>query len=560
MRRFILMLIGVTLIGVFSVAQTPSLITGHMEGIDSAACVTRVCSLHIELRNFSGFVPRSCQGCTPPGIVLSTLDVPVDSLGAFSTNLWSNLNIIPANTFYTISFIYKGKTIFAGNWTILADTNLDEIAAQHLPPTPTPPFLPVLLNPTGNQVITGGFSLTDSGGFIGPLTGNVTGNASTATALATTPTLCTTGQAPTGVDVNGNAVACAVATLGVFNNNSPLQWKNSGGTTKDVLVMDASNNVILKGETTAKLITMQANPGTAGASLDGTAKTLTLGTDYTLVLTGADKRYAVPPGSDCTAVASNSGICASLDGDYWTWNTGASPQRLTHSPCVNRQSGATYTFVASDRGCLVLSTNSSSPTYTLPQANSGTTVNKFDGFWDTYIWNNGTTSLTVNPTTSNINGAASLVLPAGAWAHIFSDNTDYWAYASLSTVTSTGFLPFPLVVAHNQNLSRTTNVPTVTLIASTASAANYRFAATINCTLAAAGTVGLTVAWTDTSGTAQTITTGNINCAVLGASSRQQIFSNFRAGSATAITYSTTITANSPTWDETVILEQLTTQ
>ena len=38
---------------------------------------------------------------------------------------------------------------------------------------------------------------------------NTTGNAGTATALAATPSLCTTGQAPTGILPNGNATGCA---------------------------------------------------------------------------------------------------------------------------------------------------------------------------------------------------------------------------------------------------------------------------------------------------------------------------------------------------------------
>ncbi len=45
--------------------------------------------------------------------------------------------------------------------------------------------------------------------FVSTLNQSTTGNAATATALATTPTLCTTGQAPTGVLANGNATGCA---------------------------------------------------------------------------------------------------------------------------------------------------------------------------------------------------------------------------------------------------------------------------------------------------------------------------------------------------------------
>jgi hypothetical protein len=45
--------------------------------------------------------------------------------------------------------------------------------------------------------------------FISTLNQNTSGNAATASALASTPTLCSPGQAPTGVLANGNATGCA---------------------------------------------------------------------------------------------------------------------------------------------------------------------------------------------------------------------------------------------------------------------------------------------------------------------------------------------------------------
>src|ERR1039458_6381789 len=42
---------------------------------------------------------------------------------------------------------------------------------------------------------------------------NTSGNAATATALATLPTKCTSGQAPTGVLANGNATGCAATAM-----------------------------------------------------------------------------------------------------------------------------------------------------------------------------------------------------------------------------------------------------------------------------------------------------------------------------------------------------------
>jgi hypothetical protein len=74
---------------------------------------------------------------------------------------------------------------------------------------------------------------------------STTGNAATATALAATPTLCSTGQAPTGVLANGNATGCAsiggggisglttgkipVATSSTAIGNSPLDTTTNAG-------------------------------------------------------------------------------------------------------------------------------------------------------------------------------------------------------------------------------------------------------------------------------------------------------------------------------------------
>lgn len=68
---------------------------------------------------------------------------------------------------------------------------------------------------------------------------NTTGNAATATALASTPTPCSTGSAPTGVLANGNSTGCAVlptssfaASLGVQSaatmTGSPVALFGSG--------------------------------------------------------------------------------------------------------------------------------------------------------------------------------------------------------------------------------------------------------------------------------------------------------------------------------------------
>lgn len=57
---------------------------------------------------------------------------------------------------------------------------------------------------------------------------NTTGNAGTSTALASTPTLCPTGQAPVGILANGNATGCAVVSTSPGGTTGQIQVNGSG--------------------------------------------------------------------------------------------------------------------------------------------------------------------------------------------------------------------------------------------------------------------------------------------------------------------------------------------
>jgi hypothetical protein len=88
-------------------------------------------------------------------------------------------------------------------------------------PTVTPAFsFAFATGQTSHEVIgTCGAATTVSlcalvAGDIPTLNQSTTGNAATATALAATPTLCSTGSAPTGVLANGNATGCATLSGG----------------------------------------------------------------------------------------------------------------------------------------------------------------------------------------------------------------------------------------------------------------------------------------------------------------------------------------------------------
>lgn len=90
---------------------------------------------------------------------------------------------------------------------------------------------------------------------------------------------------------------------------------------------------------------------------------------------------------------------------------------------TNPQTGTTYTVLATDLGKIVSFTNAASIAVTLPQA---TTAGFGKGFWCIVKCLSGSTgSATITPTTSTIDGGATLVLAPGQSAVICSDGTNY---------------------------------------------------------------------------------------------------------------------------------------
>lgn len=90
---------------------------------------------------------------------------------------------------------------------------------------------------------------------------------------------------------------------------------------------------------------------------------------------------------------------------------------------INAQTGTSYALIATDRGKHVTLSNASSIAVTIAQA--GTTG--FEDGWFSLVENIGVGAATITPTTSTINGAATLVLTSGMSAIIFSDGTNYRA-------------------------------------------------------------------------------------------------------------------------------------
>lgn len=87
---------------------------------------------------------------------------------------------------------------------------------------------------------------------------------------------------------------------------------------------------------------------------------------------------------------------------------------------INAQTGTSYTVVAGDQGKEVTLSNASAVAVTLPQATGSFTTG-----WGTTLLNLGAGLVTITPTTSTVNGAATVVLATGQSYSPVSDGTNY---------------------------------------------------------------------------------------------------------------------------------------
>lgn len=120
-----------------------------------------------------------------------------------------------------------------------------------------------------------------------------------------------------------------------------------------------------------------------------------------------------------------------------TFGAGLSGGTITSSGTVsqsittNAQTGTTYTYLSTDAAKLVTHSNASSIAATLPQA-----TGSFTAGWFMDVENKGAGLLTITPTTSTINGAATLTLAQNQGCRIVSDGTNYQVVLGKATVSS----------------------------------------------------------------------------------------------------------------------------
>jgi len=157
----------------------------------------------------------------------------------------------------------------------------------------------------------------------------------------------------------------------------------------------------------------------AASTLDGTELLLGVQSGASKKITGNQVKTLIG-----TTVTTSCGITG---GTISPGQTGT----IKGAPSARAVNTTSDTVLAADCGAFITYTNASATAITLPQATGSFTA----GFFTTII-NEGAGVVTITPTTSTIDGQASLTLAQYSGVDIFSDGTNYFTMRGRATTAS----------------------------------------------------------------------------------------------------------------------------
>lgn len=409
--------------------------------------------------SFGGVTGGTTDGTTV------TLVAPI--LGTPAQLDLTNAVNLPVST--GISGLASGMANFlaVGTSASLAAVVTDETGIGALVFANTPTLVtPILGAATGTSIALGGATL-------GANALAVTG--STALGVTTTSTLTSSGAILAGaantIGFTGRSQLASAADGNIKLSNAAgtsfglLQF---GGTTSSfgalklsgngiaIRLADdsaysflASNSVLLQGSSSGVVsVLVQAAAGTYNFDLP-----ITAGTSGQVLTSGGGgatpMTWTTAGTGTVTSVATGQGLTGGTITGTGTISTfellGNSGVPIT---------GTTYTVnTSTDAATQLLFTGSSPSAWILGSAVNGV---GFD------VVNQGSASVTITAT-GNINGAATLVVTAGTWAHVFAQNTTTW-WAETSAGAAAGF-PITLGSTSIAANSTTTSISGLTLVA-----------------------------------------------------------------------------------------------
>jgi hypothetical protein len=395
----------------------------------------------------------SCGGSGVPSIAGTANQITqTGSPGATTLSLPSN--IIPPGTVNgnTVPSASDTFTLNAATQTL---TNKSISGPQINSGTIPAAQLPLATTGAFGAVKPDGSSITVSAGVI-----SSTGGSSGANPTATAGPTAVNGSATTFLRSDGApAVQKASASqFGIVETDGSTITPTAGviacttATTSQLgcVKPDGSSITISAGVISSAGGASGANPtGTAGpTAVNGSATTFLRSDGAPAVQKASSAQFGISECDNSTITCSGGVFTATTGGGGSVTSVGTGAG-LTGGPitgsgtisttyAINAQTGTSYTFLTTDAATLVTFSNASSVAATLPVA----TTTGFGAGYSFDVENKGAGTVTITPTTSTINGAATLVVPQNTGCTVVSDGTNYQVSACTPASGTTGLGSF----------------------------------------------------------------------------------------------------------------------
>ncbi len=300
-------------------------------------------------------------------------------------------------------------------------------------------IIPTTVDPTGqtcnatrmNEKTPDGKIYTCQNGHMaqiqGAAGGSVTSVACTAPAVCTPSPITGAGTISAPTAVVGPASATA-DHLAVFNGTTGKLVKDGGAVPGTIAnysqtFTSATSVVLVHSLNTTAVIVQCFSSDASPVNIEWNTLTINDANNVTVTFTNAQSGKCVLTGNlASSSTFSISTTCGVSGGPITAAGT------ITGIETPNAQTGTTYAILNADCGKLVTLSNGSAIAVSIAQAGSG---GNFASGWFADVQNTGVGTVTVTPTTSTINGGATLTLLTGQGVRIVSNGTNYLIAGSI---------------------------------------------------------------------------------------------------------------------------------
>ena len=235
------------------------------------------------------------------------------------------------------------------------------------------------------------------------------------------------GETLVPIASGGTNASTANAAL---NNLLPSQIGNSG----DILTTNGTNTSWLTAPPVSFSTLTNGTNTTANALQVGSGASLGPVGTGTIIATSINSLTGIPAMASQTILGNGTGSTATPIALSLGANLVATASGIGTAQAINAQTGTTYTVLTTDAGKLLTFSNSGAIAVTLPVATSA----GFTAGFSFDVEDLGLGSVTITPTTSTINGVATLVVATNLGCTITSDGTNYQVSACSAVAPSPG--------------------------------------------------------------------------------------------------------------------------